>query len=101
MRIGRDLEDRTVGLEIGQLLNALGHLEMSIQVFEIVGDEALADGEVEIAERAYRNGELLANEEYLRLLLNYNIRIQGAERNFVPWQDTAARLAEKADRAGD
>ena len=62
------------------MLSALGQPEMAIMAYEIIGDEALADGDAEFAERAFREGSLLAYEEYLRLSLTYSPRIQGPGR---------------------
>lgn len=100
LRSDADLEDREVGLEVGRILHALGQPEMAIRMFEIVGDEALAGGDAEFAGRAYREGWLLAYEEYLRLSLQYNPMIQATRTNFIPMRDAAARLAEKANDAG-
>ncbi len=99
LRIDRNLEDWGVGLEVGRILHALGQPETAIRMFEIVGDEALAGGDAELAERAYREGWLLAYEEYLRLSLQYNPMIQATRTNFIPMRNAAARLAEKAKEA--
>ncbi len=100
LRIDREPGDREVGLEVGRVLSALGQPEMAIMAYEIIGDEALADGDAEFAERAFREGSLLAYEEYLRLSLTWTPRIQGSRTDWIPMRDTAARLAEKADNAG-
>jgi len=42
----------------------------------------------------------LAYEEYLRLSLIYNPKIQGTRTDWIPMRDTSSRLAEKADKAG-
>ena len=63
-------------------------------------DEALADGDAEFASKAYREGSLLAYEEYLRLSLNHDPRNPLARMEFIPMRDSAERLSEKADKAG-
>ena len=100
LRIDLDPGDWEVGLEVGRVLSALEQPEMSIMVYEIIGDEALADGDAEFAQKAYQEGSLLAYEEYLRLSLTYTPRIQGARTDWIPMRDTSSRLAEKADKAG-
>jgi hypothetical protein len=100
LRIDREEGDREVGLEVGRVLGALEQPEMAIMVYEIIGDEALADGDAEFAQRAYQEGSLLAYEEYLRLSLTYSPRIQGARTDWIPMRETSSRLADKADKAG-
>ena len=73
---------------------------MSVMIYEIIGDEALADGDAEFAQKAYGEGLLLAYEEYLRLSLSHTPRIPGARTDWIPMQDTSERLVEKAAKAG-
>jgi hypothetical protein len=99
LRIERNPGDREVGMEVGRVLTALGQPEMSVMVYEIIGDEALAAGDAEFAQRAFNEGSLLAYQEYLRLSLNWTPQIQGARTDWIPMRDTSERLADKADKA--
>lgn len=99
LRVDRDLQNRQVGLEIGYILDAINRPQLSTLVFEILGDEALERGDAEFAERAYRAGWGVAHEEYLRLNMNYDVRNHTSQRDFVPMQETSARLLEKANNA--
>jgi len=100
LRIDLDPGDWEVGMEVGRVLTAIGEPEMSVMVYEIIGDEALAAGDAESAQKAYGEGSLLAYQEYLRLSLTYTPQIQGSRTDWIPMRDTSERLAEKADKAG-
>ena len=66
LKLDRNLEDREVGMEIGRVLYAIERPYLSTLVFELVGDQALASDNNDLAERAYREGWFVAHEEYLR-----------------------------------
>lgn len=100
LKLDRDLEDREVGMEIGRLLDAMGRPYLSTLVFELVGDNALASGENDLAERAYREGWYVANEEHMRRELSYDPKQIGvAQRTYEGFQQVAERLQEKAVKA--
>ena len=101
LRLDRNPEDREVGMEVGRILDAINRPYLSTLVFEIVGDNAMASGNSELAERAYREGWFVANEEYMRRELTYDPKQIGIARpNVEGFQQTAQRLQEKADKAG-
>jgi hypothetical protein len=101
LKLDRDLEDREVGMEIGRLLSAMERPYLSTLVFEIVGDQALASGNNDLAERAYREGWYVAHEEYMRRALSYDPKQIGiAQRNIEGFQQVAKRLQDKAEKAG-
>jgi hypothetical protein len=100
LTVDRDLQSREVGLEIGYILDAIGRPQLSALVFEILGDEALERGDADFGEKAYRAGWAVAHEEYLRLDLNYNVRIPASQKEFVEMQETSARLLNKANSVG-
>ena len=101
LKLDRNLEDREVGMEIGRLLGAMERPYLATLVFELVGDNALASGNNDLAERAYREGWYVAHEEYMRRALSYDPKQIGiAQRNIEGFQQVAERLQEKADKAG-
>lgn len=101
LRLDRDLEDTEVGLEIGRVLNSIERPYLSTLVFEIVGDEALASQNLELAEKAYSEGWFVAYEEYMRRSLAYDPKLIGiAQRNIEGFKQVADRLQEKAAKAG-
>jgi hypothetical protein len=100
LTLDRDLEDREVGMEIGRVLYAIERPYLSTLVFEIVGDQALASGNNDLAERAFREGWFVAHEEYMRRNLTYDPKQVGvAQRTYEGFKQVAERLEEKADKA--
>jgi hypothetical protein len=100
LTLDRDLEDREVGMEIGRVLYAIERPYLSTLVFEIVGDQALASGNNDLAERAFREGWFVAHEEYMRRNLSYDPKQVGvAQRTYEGFKQVAERLEEKADKA--
>ncbi len=100
LMLDRDLEDREVGMEIGRLLAAMERPYLSTLVFEIVGDNALASGNNDLAERAYQEGWYVAYEEYMRRNLTYDPKQVGvAQRTYEGFEQVAERLQEKAAKA--
>ena len=98
--LSRDLEDREVGMEIGRILDALTRPHLAVLVFELVGDNALASGDNDLAERAYREGWFVAHEEFLRRNLTFDPKQVGvAQRTYEGFGQIADRLQEKADKA--
>ena len=101
LQLDRDPEDTEVGLQVGRVLYAIGRPQLSTLVFEIVGDEALASGDPELAEKAYGEGWFVAHEEYLRRSMAYDPKQIGiAQPNFEGFKAIADRLQEKAAKAG-
>ena len=101
LKLDRDLEDRDVGMEIGRVLYAIDRPHLSVLVFELVGDQALASGDNDLAERAYREGWFVAHEEFLRRNLTFNPgQVGHAQRTYEGFEAIASRLKEKADKAG-
>ncbi len=101
LQLDRDPEDTEVGLQVGRVLYAIGRPQLSTLVFEIVGDEALASGDPELAEKAYGEGWFVAYEEYLRRSMAYDPKQIGiAQPNFEGFKAIADRLQEKAAKAG-
>jgi predicted negative regulator of RcsB-dependent stress response len=100
LELSRDLEDREVGMEIGRILYAITRPHLAILVFELVGDQALASGNNDLAERAYREGWFVAHEEFLRRNLIFDPKQVGvAQRTYEGFNQIADRLQEKADKA--
>ena len=100
LKLDRDLEDREVGMEIGRVLNAIERPYLSTLVFELVGDQALASDNNDLAERAYREGWYVAYEEYMRRKLTYDPKQIGvAQRTYEGFEQVAERLQEKAAKA--
>lgn len=100
LELSRDLEDREVGMEIGRILDALTRPHLAVLVFELVGDNALASGNNDLAERAYREGWFVAHEEFLRRNLTFDPKQVGvAQRTYEGFGQIADRLQEKADKA--
>jgi hypothetical protein len=65
-----------------------------------VGDQALASGNNDLAERAYREGWFVAHEEFLRRNLTFDPKQVGvAQRTYEGFNQIADRLQEKADKA--
>ncbi len=101
LRLDRDPADSEVGMDVGRVLNAIDRPSLSTLVFEIVGDEALSSGNLELAEKAYGEGWFVAYEEYMRRSLAYDPKQIGiAQPNFEGFKQVADRLREKADKAG-
>ncbi|MEE8595759.1 MAG: hypothetical protein V3T25_07805 [Gemmatimonadota bacterium] len=101
LKLDRNLEDREVGMEIGRLLDAMEKPYLATLVFELVGDNALASDNNDLAERAYREGWYVAHEEYMRRELSYDPKQIGiAQRNIEGFKQVAERLQDKADKAG-
>lgn len=100
LELNRDPEEGEVGMDVGRVLDAIGEPYLSTLVFEIVGDQALASGNADLAERAYREGWYVAHEEYMRRELSYDPKQIGiAGPNVEGFEQTAARLDEKARKA--
>ena len=100
LTLDRELEDREVGMEIGRVLNAIERPHLAVLVFELVGDQELASGNNDLAERAYREGWFVAREEFLRRNLTFNPgQIGHAQRTYEGFEAIASRLAEKAEKA--
>ncbi len=101
LQLDRDPEDTEVGIQVGRVLWAIGRPHLSTLVFEIVGDEALASGNLELAEKAYSEGWFVAYEEYMRRSLAYDPKQIGiAGPNIEGFKQVADRLQEKANKAG-
>jgi hypothetical protein len=101
LKLDRNLEDREVGMEIGRVLYAIERPHLAVLVFELVGDQALASGNNDLAERAYREGWFVAHEEFLRRNLTFNPgQVGHAQRTYESFEAIALRLEEKADKAG-
>ncbi len=101
LQLNRDPQEAEVGLDVGRVLDALGEPYLATLVFEIIGDEELASGNADLAERAYREGWYVANEEYMRRELSNDPKQIGiAGPNVEGFQQTAERLDEKARKAG-
>jgi hypothetical protein len=100
LELSRDLEDREVGMEIGRILGAITRPHLAVLVFELVGDNALASGNNDLAERAYREGWFVAHEEFMRRNLTFDPKQVGvAQRTYEGFGQIADRLQEKADKA--
>jgi hypothetical protein len=100
LELDRNLEEREVGMEIGRVLYAIERPYLSTLVFELVGDNALASGDNDLAERAYQEGWFVAHEEFLRRNLTFDPKQVGvAQRTYEGFKQVAERLQAKAAKA--
>jgi hypothetical protein len=100
LQLNRDLEAREVGMEIGRILAAISRPHLAVLVFELVGDQAAASGNNDLAARAYREGWYVAHEEFLRRNVIFDPKQVGvAQRTYEGFEAIAERLDEKANKA--
>ena len=96
LRLDRDLNDRAVGLEVARILSALERPLLAVTVYEIIGDDALEEGDAEFAERAYIEGAAVASEVAMERSLSYQPTLMFSESDFQMISERAQRLEQKA-----